>query len=65
MTTTVDDTPLCTTVEPVGKDAMCQRDDGHPMPHRAVYSVDGGIVAVEWIDASLIRTRLRQARLLR
>lgn len=41
--------PLCMSIEPSRRDAMCQLAFGHSGNHRAVYpAVGGGIMTSEW-----------------
>lgn len=54
-------TNLCTAIEPVGRDLICQRPAGHDGMHRAAVPADGGIVTCEWHDLSVIRRRLHRA----
>jgi hypothetical protein len=54
--------PLCTTVEPVDRLAMCQRPWDHPMPHQAKYEKDGGTVTAEWHDPSALRGYLKRIK---
>jgi hypothetical protein len=49
---------LCTAIEPVGRNIMCQRPRLHNGPHRAVKPErGGGIYRAEWFDRSQLKRR--------
>jgi hypothetical protein len=51
---------LCTSIEPVTRQAMCEKDRGHPMPHMAHIETDDGATKAEWVDLSMIRRAMRE-----
>ena len=51
---------LCTSIEPIMRDVMCEREMGHPMPHQAHYAADDGTVLIEWQDPGRVLDYLKQ-----
>lgn len=54
---------LCTAIEPIYKDVMCQRTDGHSGLHFAEgLNGNGGRWSCEWMEPSRIMGALRRAQ---
>lgn len=52
----------CTSIEPIQRAVMCQKERHHRGMHRAVIESEDGTEFIEWHDLSRIRAEIDRAR---